>query len=293
MFLLKQILPAVAIAMVVAAGVCGLALWWGKEKARRALGPLAIGLAYGTGQLVITGWKSFPPADTTNWLPYFALGAAALGVFVPEGRASARPGREESRPSERRAWPHLLVFALITAGALRLLLKPKFQYGWSLGQGWLWLTGLALAVVFLSVVVDLLAQRTQRPIELPTYLLIVCAGVVGALMLSGSILLGQLATALGAAIFGTLVLTIRRIALGKSIAPVFSLLLGALLISGYFFASLPATSGALLIVAPVLALVPAGQPATFRAFVVRAALVSLPVVAAVILAFLSSPPLDY
>src|SRR5437763_14691829 len=208
MFLLKQILPAIAIAMVVAAGVCGLALWWGKKNARRALGPLAIGLAYGTGQLVITGWKSFPPADTTNWLPYFALGAAALGVFVPERR-------EESRPSERRAWPHLLVFALITAGALRLLLKPKFQYGWSLGQGWLWLTGLALAIVFLSVVVDLLAQRTQRPIELPTYLLIVCAGVVGALMLSGSILLGQLATVLGAAIFGTLVLTIRRIAPGS------------------------------------------------------------------------------
>src|SRR5438874_242565 len=204
MFLLKQILPAVAIAMAVAAAVCGLALWWGKEKARRALGPLAIGLAYGTGQLVITGWKSFPPSDTTNWLPYFALIAAALGVFFPERRASVRPGREESRPSERRAWAHLLVFALLTAGALRLLLKPKFQYGWSLGQGWLWLTGLALAIVLLAVAVDLLALRTQRAIELPTYLLIVCAGAVGALMLSGSMLLGQLATALGAAIFGTL-----------------------------------------------------------------------------------------
>ncbi|HTC79693.1 MAG TPA: hypothetical protein VK657_13840, partial [Terriglobales bacterium] len=171
--------------------------------------------------------------------------------------------------------------------------KPKFQYGWSLGQGWLWLTGLALAVVFLSVVVDLLAQRTPRPIALPAYLLIVCAGTVGALMLSGSILLGQLATALGAAIFGTLVLTIRRIALGKGIAPVFSLTLGALLISGYFFASLPATSAALLIVAPVLALVPAGKPAIFRAFVVRAALILVPVVVAVILAFRASPPLDY
>ena len=293
MLLLKQILPAVTIAMMVAAGVCGLALLLGKENARRALGPLAIGLAYGTGQLVITGWKSFPPADTTNWLPYFALGAAALGVFVPEGRASARPGREESRPSERRSWPHLLLFALVTAGAWRLLLKPKFRYGWSPGQGWLWLTGLALAIVFLAVVVDLLARRTSKPIELPAYLLIVCAGTVGALMLSGSILLAQLATVLGAAIFGTLVLTIRRLAPGNGMAPVFSLLLGALLISGYFFASLPATSAALLIVAPVLALVPAGKPDTFRAFAVRAALVLLPVMAAVILAFRASPPLDY
>jgi hypothetical protein len=74
---------------------------------------------------------------------------------------------------------------------------------------------------------------------------------------------------------------------------VFSLLLGALLVSGYFFASLPATSAALLVVAPVLALVPAGKPATFWAFLARAALVSLPVAAAVILAFRSSPPLDY
>jgi hypothetical protein len=173
------------------------------------------------------------------------------------------------------------------------LLKPKFQYGWSPGQGWLWLAGLALALVFLAVIVDLLAQRTAKPIEFPGYLLIVCAGTVGALMLSGSMLLGQLATALAAGVFGTLILTLRGIALSRGAAPVFSLLLGALLVSGYFFASLPATSAALLIVAPVLALVPAGKPATFWAFVARAALVSLPVAAAVILAFQSSPPLDY
>lgn len=277
--LLKQILPAVVIAMMVAAGVCGLALLSKKEKARRALGPLAIGLAYCIGHLVVAGWVSFPPTDTTNWLPYFALGAAALGAA-----------------SEWGGWNsgiRLLLFALVTGGALRLLLKPKFQYGWSPGQGWLWLTGLALALVFLVVIVDLLAQRTAKPIELPGYLLIVSAGTAGALMLSGSMLLGQLATALAAAVFGTLVLTLRGIALSRGAAPVFSLLLGALLVSGYFFASLPATSAALLVVAPVLALVPAGKPATFWAFLARAALVSLPVAAAVILAFRSSPPLDY
>lgn len=279
MLLLKQILPAVAVAMMVAAGICSLALWCGKESARRAFGPLAVGLAYCIGHLVVTGWVSFPPTDTTNWLPYFALGAAALGAVQESVRL--------------KTGVRVLLFALITAGALRLLLKPKFQYGWPAGQGWLWLTGLALAVVFLAVVVDLLVQRTSRPIELPAYLLIVCAGTAGALMLSGSILLGQLATALGAAIFGTLVLSIRRIALSRGVAPVFSLLLGALLISGYFFAELPATSAALLAVAPVLALIPIGNPARFWTFVVRAALVSVPVTAAVFLAFRSSPPLDY
>jgi hypothetical protein len=279
MFLLKQMLPGVAIAMVVAAGICGLALWWGKDGARRALGPLAIGLAYGAAQLVITGWKSFPPADTTNWLPYFAIGAAALGATQEWVRW--------------KTGMRVILFALITGGALRLLLKPKFQYGWTAGQGSLWLAGLALAVIFLAAVVALLAQRTTRPIELPAYLLIACAGTVGALMLSGSILLGQLATALAAAIFGTLVLTIRRMALGRGVAPVFSLLLGALLISGYFLAALPATSAALLIVAPVLALIPVGKPAAFLPFLVRLALVSVPVTAAVVLAFRSSPPLDY
>lgn len=279
MLLLKQILPAVAVAMMVAAGICSLALLWGKESARRALGPLALGLAYCVGHLIITSWVSFPPTDTTNWLPYFALGAAALGAVQESVRL--------------KTGVRVLLFALITAGALRLLLKPKFQYGWPAGQGWLWLTGLALAVVFLAVLVDLLVQRTSGPIELPAYLLIVCAGTAGALMLSGSILLGQLATALAAAIFGTLVLSIRRIALSRGVAPVFSLLLGALLISGYFFAELPATSAALLAVAPVLALIPIGQPARFWAFVVRAALVSVPVAAAVFLAFRSSPPLDY
>jgi hypothetical protein len=106
-------------------------------------------------------------------------------------------------------------------------------------------------------------------------------------------LLGQLATALAAAIFGTLVLTMRGIALSRSIAPVFSLLLGGLLISGYFFAALPATSAVFLIVAPVLALVPVGKAATFWSFLARAGLVSLPVAAAVVLAFRASPPLDY
>lgn len=84
MFLLKQILPAAVMAMMVAAGVCGFALCWGKERARGALGPLAIGLAYLSGHLVITGWVPFPPTDTTNWLPYFALAARCWAhSFLP------------------------------------------------------------------------------------------------------------------------------------------------------------------------------------------------------------------
>ena len=81
MFLLKQILPSAIMAMMVAVGVCGLALLWEKERERSVLGPLAVGIAYAIGHLFTVGRVSFPPADTTNWLPYLAVAAASLGAF--------------------------------------------------------------------------------------------------------------------------------------------------------------------------------------------------------------------
>jgi hypothetical protein len=279
MFLLKQILPAVIIAVMVAAGVGSLALYWGKEQARSALGPLAIGVAYFSGHLVITGWVPFPPADTTNWLPYFALAAAVLGASC-----GVLPSK---------AWVRVLLFALVSAGALRLLLKPKFQYGWSLGEGWLWVACLVCALGLLAVILDALTRRTPTAVEMPAFLLIVSAGAFGGLMLSGSMLLGQFAAVLAAAVFGSLVFTIRRVNLGRGIVPVFSVLVGALLVSGYFFAELPANSAALIAFAPALALIPIRMPSKLVAFGIRAALVSVPVIVALVLAFRASPPLDY
>jgi hypothetical protein len=279
MFLLKQILPATIISMMVAAGVCGLALSWGKARARSALGPLAIGLAYLSGHLVITGWVPFPPADTTNWLPYFALAAAVLGALC--GVLPIKP------------WARVLIFAVVSAGALRLLLKPKFQYGWSPTQGCIWVACLAGAMVLLAIILDVLVRRSATASEMPAFLLIICAGTFGALMLSGSMLLGQFAAVLGAAVFGSLAFTARKVALGRGIVPVFSLLVGALVASGYFFAELPATSAVLLAFAPILALIPIGMPSKLLASGIRVALVSVPVAVALVLAFRSSPPLSY
>jgi hypothetical protein len=278
MFLLKQILPAAIISMMVAAGVCGFALSWGKERARSALGPLAIGLAYFSGHLVITGWVPFPPADTTNWLPYFALAAAVLGALC-----GALP---------TKVWARVLIFAVVSAGALRLLLKPKFLYSWSPTEGYVWVACLAGAMVGLAIILDALMRRSATAIEMPAFLLIICGGTFGALMLSGSMLLGQFAAVLGAAVFGSLVFTARNVALGRGIVPVFSLLLAPLLLSGYFFAELPAASAVLLAFASVLALVPIGL-GKLLAFGVRAALVSIPILVALVLAYRSSPPLSY
>ena len=285
MFLLKQILPAAITAMVVAAGVCGLALFWGKERARGALAPWALGLAYIAGHFLIAGLAKFPPTDTTNWLPYFALAAAILGT--------ACFGFEGSERGRFPAWARLFLFAVIFAGALRLLLKPKFQYGWSPGEGWIWVAGLTSGLVLLSLILDVLARRSETALEIPAVLLVISGGTFGALMLSGSMLLGQFASVLAAAVFGSLLLAVRKVPLGRGVAPVFCLILGALLVSGYFFASLPAVSGVLLAFAPVLALVPIGKPSRLLALGVRTALVSVPVIVALVVAFRSSPPLDY
>jgi hypothetical protein len=277
MFLLEQILPAAVIAMMVAAGVCGLALW-AKERARGMLAPLAMGLAYLSGHLVITGWVPFPPADTTNWLLCFALVAAVLSAFC--GVLGIKAG------------VRVLIFSLVSAGALRLLLKPKFQFGWSLTEGYTWVACLAAAMVLVAIIFDALARRPAMALEMPAFLLIICAGTFGVLMLSGSVLLGQFAVVLGAAVFGSLVLAARKVALDRGIAPVFSLLLVTLLLSGYFFAELPATSAALIAFAPILALIPI-RMLTLPAFGVRVALVSVPILVALVLAFRSSPPLSY
>ena len=211
MSLLQQILPAAIVAVMVAAGVCGFALFWRNERVRGAIGPLALGVAYLVGHVMIAGWTSFPPADTTNWLPYFALAAAVLGALCALLPITG--------------WARVVIFVLVATGALRLLLKPKFQYGWSPGEGWAWVAGLACAIVLLAIVLDALARRPATALEMPVFLLIVSAGTSGALMLSGSMLLGQFAAALAAAVFGCHVFAVRKVALGRGIVPVFSLLM--------------------------------------------------------------------
>jgi len=277
--LLLQILPAAIVAMMVTAGVCSLAIFWGRERTRGALGPLGIGLAYLSGHFVITGWVTFPPSDTTNWLPYFALTGGVLGACCTLVAT--------------KAWARAMIFALVSGGTLRLLLKPKFQYGWSAGEGWLWVGCLVCAFVFLAVILDAVGRRTATATEMPAFLLLACAGTFGALTLSGSMLLGQFAAVLGAAVLGSLVFTARRIPLGRGIVPVFSLLMGSVLVSGHFFAELPLSSAVLLAFAPGLALIPIGVPNKLLALGIRSAFVSAPILVALVLAFRSSPPLTY
>ena len=279
MYLLQQVLPAVLLAMAVAATGQGLAWWWGTGLGQRALTPVAISLGYGCGHIFVTGWTPFPPNDTTNWLPYFGLAAAAVGVLW-----DAFP---------KVAMVRISLLVLLAVGALRLLLQPRFRYGWIPPQGWIWVVCLGCGIALLGMILSALGRRSAVPIEYPFFLLSVGAGTSGALMLSGSMLLGQLAAVLAGALFGALIFSLRSPVGIEGSTPVFCVLLGLLLISGYFFAELPAATAGLLAAAPVLALIPTGRLSGLPRAALRIILVSLPVIAGVILAFRASPPLDY
>ena len=122
MFLLQQFLPGMVVAALLS-GIFALAgrLW----KAGNWADAVALAIGYSGGQAVTAGWPTFPPAEATQWLPYFALLAMCLGVVD----VLAKPP-----PLFRAA-----VWIFFCAGFLRLLLQPKFQYGWSLFEGVLWI----------------------------------------------------------------------------------------------------------------------------------------------------------
>lgn len=277
MFLLRQILPAAIVALAIAAALSAGAIFCRNERLRQILAPFALGFGYFFGHFFMTGWTAFPPTDTTNWLPYFALAAAAAGSLLHS--LNSKTAR-------------IALITLTAMGALRLLLDPKFRYGWSLGRGWMWVFCLTLVVSLIALSLSAIDRRSAVAFELPVLLLIVYSGTSGALMLSGSLLLGQFAAVLAAVILGTLVLALRGVARAEGIAPGFSLLLIALLVSGYFFADLPGTSAILLAAAPAFVLLSGGIIGAQLMFALRVILLCAPIGIALLLAFLSSPPLD-
>jgi len=274
MFLLEQLLPAVAVTAAVAAVASAFALRGIRARASGALAACALGAAYFAGHVFSTGWTLFPPTDTTNWLPYFALAAGAIGSLASLVASKAA---------------RIAVFGLTCVGAMRLLLAPKFRYGWSAEQGWLWVVCLGCVALLQALNLAAKARRSSIAIELPLLQIIVSAGTAGALMLSGSLLLGQFAAVLSAATIGSLVLALRGRIDVDGTALVFSLLLVALLACGYFFAELPALSAVLLATAPAGALIPVGIFAPRWAAVARVVVVAATVSGAMLAAFRSSP----
>ena len=280
MFLLQQLLPGV-LAAVLISGVFAIAgrLW----RANSWADAVALGIGYAGGHVVTAGWPAFPPSEATQWLPYFALAAMFLGVFD----VFLRPAGSL----------RTLIWILCCMGLLRLLLSAKFQYGWSLPEGVLWIAGLAAGMLVLASSLDA-AVRRDTSISSPLILTIVACGTGVALMLSGSMLLGQLAMVLAAALGAILAVAflLPKAVEGRGVVPVAVALLASLWLSGCFYADLPSGSAVLLAAAsfPALLLIALSEKVpSWKDLLLRASLVIIPVAISVFLAIHASPPLDY
>jgi hypothetical protein len=279
MFLLQQLLPGVLVAVLLSGVFAIVGRLW---RANNWADAVALAIGYAGGHAVTAGWPAFPPSEATQWLPYFALATmflAVLDVFLrPAGSLRA------------------LIWILCCAGLLRLLLKPKFQYGWSLPEGILWIAGLAAGMLVLGSSLDAAVRRDSTSSSL--VLTIVACGTGATLMLSGSMLLGLLAMVLAAALGAILVVAFLfpNAVEGRGAVPVTVALLASFWLSGYFYAELPPASALLLAAAsfPALLLISLSEKVpSWRDLLLRASLVIVPVVISVLLAIHASPPLDY
>ena len=281
MQLLKQMLPSAAVAAAVALTVLFVFARWCKS-ASRCAGAIAVGAGYIAGHVLAAGWSPFPPRSATHWLFWFAV----IGVIAAVADALVRPKRTV----------RLVIWAIVCTTACRFILQPKFSYAWSAAEGWLWVFAIALGVVVLTGCLDLVERRPFGAATLFSVTTILCAGACIALMLSGSLLLGQL-TGVLIAIAATYCLLI--IAMPAPFHPTgaatpLSLIYAGLWLSGFFYAELPAASAVLLAIAPAPALLPGGGKSQSRwlELACRTGFVAIPVVVAVVLAFHASPPLE-
>jgi hypothetical protein len=280
MQLLKQMLPSAALAAVVTAVL--LFTLRANGKARVAAGAFAVGAGSIAGHVLAAGWPSFPPRAATHWLFWFVV----MGVIAAVVDALVRSKRTV----------RFVIWAIVGTTACRLILEPKFKYAWSALEGWLWVFVIALGIVALICCLNLVERGPVGPATLFSVTTILSAGTCVALMLSGSLLLGELAGVLAAVAATSFLLIIAMPAAfhPRGAAIPLSLMHAGLWLSGFFYAELPAASAVLLAVAPGLALLPVGGKSQSRwlELACRAGFVAIPVVGAVALAFHASPPLE-
>lgn len=277
MFLFQQMAPGAMAAMLVAAALCLAVRRFGWDKCEW-LGAVPLGIGYACGHLIVTGWPGFPPKDATNWILNFALVAVPVG-FIGACTMSART--------------RLGAAVALSIAALSLLLKPKFQYGWSPIEGVVWIVALAVLTVVHWLSLDLARRRGgNNGIEIVLLILMPSLGAGVALLLSGSIVLGQFGLVLTAAALGATLPGSRPLSPSSASLAAFAGIFSPLLVSGYFYAELPAGSALLLWATGPLVLI-CRATISARILALRIGAVLVCVVVAVVLAFRASPPLDY
>src|SRR5438067_10138987 len=221
MQLLKQMLPSAALGAAVATALLFVCARW-RKRASRCAGAIAIGAGYVAGHVLAAGWSPFRPRQATHWLFWFAV----IGVITAVTDALVRP----------KGTVRLGTWAIICTIACRLILQPKFSYAWGAAEGWLRVFAIGLGLVVLTCCLDLVERRPFGTTTLFSLTTLLCGGGCIALILSGSLLLGELAFALSAVCATSFVLVVAgRVPFdpGGAAAPV-SLICAGLWLSGFF-----------------------------------------------------------
>ena len=199
--------------------------------------PLVLGLGWMGGYRAVTGgWPPLPPLDASGWLFWLAGVLGVGGALLPSVRPALRLG---------------LAIGL-SAPVLYGILAARVHYAWTPVVAGLWIGGLALAFGACTAVNAAVALKLPPRPALAS-LLVTTGGAAVALGTTGSLLLGGLGAVLAAEMA---VLLVRPSEAGVRAARIVAMpvLFGAVVIGG-FYSALPVGSAALLLLAPMGALV--------------------------------------
>jgi hypothetical protein len=244
--------------------------------------PLALWLGYAAGHWALRGFPPFPPAESLDWLFWLAWAAGAAGCLEAAGRSAG--------------WVRFATRALVSAAAVWLILRARLQSSSGLASaGLVAATGCALLALW--ALLEGLAERRPGS-SLPLVLWTTAAASSVSLVLSGSVVLGQLAGALAAALGALVVVSWWRPAAARfrGAPAVAAVALGGLWISGAVYSELPLASALLLAAAPVAAW-EGEAPAVRRlkpwqATLARFLAALIPAAVAVAIAFAASPSFE-
>ncbi|MDQ7007168.1 MAG: hypothetical protein Q9Q40_08040 [Acidobacteriota bacterium] len=203
---------------------------------------LAGALAYPLAHGLVRGGLPFPPVESVDWLPFFALLAGVVGL-LEAGLPRLGRGR----------W---LLRLVVVAGLLWTTLSPLVRYAWSALAAAGWMAALEIAVLLFWGAVESHVRRDE-PLAAPLSFLLLSVGSSGILLLSNSAVLGQLAGVLAAVLGAWLLMAVlrpRRFP-ARGSGAVLTLVLAGLWMQGYFYADLPLSSLVLLALVPATAVV--------------------------------------
>jgi hypothetical protein len=229
---------------------------------------------------VVFAGVAFPPREATHWLPYVALGALFFGVVLlnTSGVISS------------------IVRLIAVFAAAWTILQSQIFGRWPLffSVGWV------VAVTLILFTTSRLLEREGASRSTPTEILLgmALAAAFGgiALLLGGSVLLGQICGAFGLVLAGLAALTflLPPTHLGPVLPLIYVVVFGSLLLNGSLFSDLPWLTAGLLWIAPFGALI--GGPATSAGknrnarLLVRGLIVLFVVGLAFVALFLIAPP---